>query len=240
MIKKNKGLLIFISIFVFLQVVLDIIMVFDEFNDWFSSNLGNAIKYVSIITCFMVSTIALNTKKGHFIILGLAFTLIADYFLLVMRDYYTIGLIAFIFAQAMYFIYINPKCWKISLIIRFSIFGIIAILLPFALKITEVNAFLAAFYFINLVINTIDSYIAKDKEILMFAIGLTLFVACDIFVCLYNIKDYISISNDIGTTIKRIGFIGTWIFYIPSQTLIAISPLFREKYDLANSRQCEE
>ena len=74
----------------------------------------------------------------------------------------------------------------------------------------------------------------------MFAIGLTLFVACDIFVCLYNIKDYISISNDIGTTIKRIGFIGTWIFYIPSQTLIAISPLFREKYDLANSRQCEE
>ena len=84
MAKKNKVLLLIISIFVFLQAVLNIFLVLEEFKDWFSSDLSDCIKYVSVIACFIMSTISLTTKKGHFIILGLAFTLIADYFLLIL------------------------------------------------------------------------------------------------------------------------------------------------------------
>ena len=190
MTKKNKVLLISISIFVFLQALLNIFLVLDEFNDWLNSELADCIKYASVIACFMMSTISLTTKKGHFIILALGFTLIADYFLLVLDKHYVIGLSAFILTQTMYFLFIQPKNWKVSLIIRFGLFGIVTILLPLALKINEASAFLAAFYFINLVTNTADAYVSKDRGLLIFAIGLTFFIGCDIFVCLYNIRSY--------------------------------------------------
>ena len=240
MAKKNKVLLLIISIFVFLQAVLNIFLVLEEFKNWFSSDLSDCIKYVSVIACFVMSTISLTTKKGHFIILGLAFTLIADYFLLILDDYYIIGLSAFIFTQTMYFLYIQPKHWKVSLIFRFGLFGIMALLLPLALKITEASAFLAAFYFINLVTNAVDAYASKNKGLLMLAIGLTFFIGCDIFVCLYNLKKYIDLPTDSIKAIRKIGFIGTWICYIPSQTLIAISPLFKDKYESISTKQYEE
>lgn len=240
MAKKNKVLLLIISIFVFLQAVLNIFLLLEEFKDWFSSDLSDCIKYVSVIACFVMSTISLTTKKGHFIILGLAFTLIADYFLLILDDYYIIGLSAFIFTQTMYFLYIQPKHWKVSLIFRFGLFGIMALLLPLALKITEVSAFLAAFYFINLATNAVDAYTSKDKGLLMLAIGLTFFIGCDIFVCIYNLKKYIDLPTDSIKAIKKIGFIGIWICYIPSQTLIAISPFFKDKYESISTKQYEE
>ena len=237
---KSKGLLIFLSIFVFLQAVLDIFLAIEQFEDFLNSDTADWIKYISIISCFLVSFLSIKTKKGYFVIAGLAFTLVADYFLLILDEYYVLGISAFIITQAMYFLYIKPKHWKISLVIRFGVYGLVAVLLPLAFKVKEASAFLAAFYFINLVMNAVDAYISKDKALLMFAIGLTFFIGCDLFVCLYNIKDYVTISSNLIKTILKFGLIGSWVCYIPSQTLISISPLFREKIDSLKTKQCEE
>lgn len=240
MTKKNKALLIFLSIFVFLQAALSIFLAIEQFENWVSSDTSDWIKYVSVICCFLVSLLSIKTKKGYFIITGLAFTLVADYFLLILDEYYVIGISAFIITQTMYFLYIKPKHWIISLIIRFGIFGLVAALLPIVLDVMEPSAFVAAFYFINLVMNTIDAYITKDKGLFIFAIGLTFFIGCDIFVCFYNIKDYLTITNKIVKTIMKYGLLGSWACYIPSQTLICISPLFRERIDSLKAKQCEE
>ena len=161
MSSKNKGLLIFLSIFVFVQAVLDVFLAIEQFEDFLNSETADWIKYISIISCFLVSFLSIKTKKGYFVIAGLAFTLVADYFLLILDEYYVLGISAFIITQTMYFLYIKPKHWKISLVIRFGVFGLVAVLLPLAFKVKEASAFLAAFYFINLVMNAIDAYISK-------------------------------------------------------------------------------
>ena len=240
MTKKSKGILIFIFVFVFLQAALNIFLALEQFEDWFKSDTTDWIKYISVIACFLVSLLSLKTKKGYFVTIGLAFTLVADYFLLILDEHYVFGLSAFIITQSMYFLFIKPKNWKISLIIRFGTFGLITALLAFYYDMKEPEVFLAAFYFINLFMNTIDAYLTKGKVLLLFAIGLTFFVGCDVFVCLYNIKDYVKISNNIVRTIMKYSLLGSWACYIPSQTLIAISPLFKEKIDSLKTKQCEE
>ena len=228
---KNKVLLISISIFVFLQAALNIVLALDDIFDYFRSSTSDWIKYSSVIACFLMSTISFKAKKGYFVIAGLAFTLVADYFLLILDKHYEIGLSAFILAQTMYFLYIMPKHWSISLGIRFGLFGITALVLPLALDVKEASAFIAAFYFINLVMNTIDAYLTKDKGLSVIAIGLTFFIGCDIFVCLYNIKDYMAISNSFIKTLIDNSLLASFAFYIPSQTLICISPIFRQKFE---------
>lgn len=232
MTKKSKVLLISVLIFVFLQVALNIVLACDVIFDYFTSNTSDWIKYSSVIACFLMSTISFKTKKGCLVIAGLAFTLIADYFLLVLDKYYEVGLSAFILAQAMYFLYIMPKHWPISLGIRFGLFGIAALVLPLALDIKQASAFIAAFYFINLFMNTVDAYLTKDKGLLVFAIGLTFFIGCDIFVCLYNIRDYMTITNSFINALIKHSLFASFVCYIPSQTLISISPVFRQKFEI--------
>ncbi|MCR5308776.1 MAG: hypothetical protein K6E21_01535 [Bacilli bacterium] len=233
MSKKNKALFISIIIFCVVQILTTTLIAIIEIKNLFNAN---SLRFVSIIACFLFSWLGFKKKNSCFIIGGLAFTLLADYFLLIIRNYYVLGICSFLVTQTFYFVYIWPKHLKISLITRGTLFLLIlTLLLIFGLN--DITVIIAAFYFINLVVNTIDAYISINKGLLFFAIGLTLFILCDIFVFLYNCSDYIRIESEFLDVLIKYSLVGCWIFYIPSQALITISSILRSKLNSAAYRK---
>lgn len=165
----------------------------------------------------------------------MAGTLLADYFLLIRDDNYILGISSFIIVQAIYFLYLKPKHWKISLIMRSVIFlAILSIL--FIIKIDDVSAYFAGFYFTNLIMNMTDSWIGGKKNILM-SLGLLLFIGCDLSVGLNNLSSYISYSSSFIDALVRFSDVGMWLFYVPSQTLIVLSIFYPKDIGVVTEKQ---
>ena len=164
------------------------------------------IKYLGIVICFVFSIL----NKNYIISLAQLFTLIADYFLLVIDNYYVLGLISFIVVQMIYMYFLYNNKTKLYIYIRLSLI-IIAISLINKLPLLYV---LVLCYFSMLIMNTITSYINRN---LILSIGFTLFIGCDVSVGLHNILNS-GLLYDIAT-------MSMWIFYLPSQVLITIGGL---------------
>lgn len=227
---KNKNLLAKISLISFIVIELILTIVIFVLDKYYVMNT-TMIKYSSIVLCFIVACFGFNSKRGYFLIAGLAGTLVADYFLLVKLDNFLIGISSFIIVQSMYFLYIKPRYWKISLIIRFLLFIVVSLVIGLGLKVKDTSVFFAAFYFVNLLMNAIDAFMTKDIKFILFGIGLILFIGCDLSVAFYNLTNYVSYSSDFIEKIVDFSEFGMWLFYIPSQTLLAITPFIRKKYE---------
>ncbi len=80
------------------------------------------------------------------------------------------------------------------------------------------------FYFANLVTNQIYAF-AQTKHSYLLPIGLFLFILCDVFVGLSVLESsFLPIPEDsLIHKINEIGLNMAWVFYVPSQTLIALS-----------------
>ena len=165
------------------------------------------LKYLGIIICFVYALI----NKKFYISIALFFTVIADYFLLVIDSHYILGVISFIFVQIVYFLYLKKN--NCDLFIKIRILIIIIIVLVSLLFKIDILYCLTLCYFSVLVINCISSY--TNKNLRIFSIGLTLFILCDISVGLFNILPS-------GTLYTIVSFL-MWIFYLPSQVLISLS-----------------
>ena len=78
------------------------------------------------------------------------------------------------------------------------------------------------FYITNLLINIIFAY--AEKKTLLFAVALTLFICCDLVIGLQEAANsYLPIlQNTFLISIFNCVYNIAWIFYLPSQTLIAI------------------
>ncbi len=88
-------------------------------------------------------------------------------------------------------------------------------------------ALVSMFYYANLILNIIYAFLGGRSERL-FAVGLLLFVLCDTLIGLSCLDAYFAIPSDsIVYRIIHPGFDLAWAFYVPSQTLIAISLLPR-------------
>ena len=165
------------------------------------------IKYAGILLCLIYAIY--NKKKNRSI--AMFFTLIADYFLLVINKHYEIGLLSFIIVQITYFYFlgnIDKAYFNMFLLIR----GFIAIAGGLVLLLTNNLSLLnelVLIYFSNLLLNFIQAYICGQK---LFALGLLLFICCDICVGLHNINAALSLATFL-----------MWIFYLPSQVLIVVS-----------------
>lgn len=164
------------------------------------------IKYLGIFLCFLYAVIT-NKKR----VVSCLFTLIADFFLLVIDKYYEVGLLAFIVVQLAYLYFLgNNKKRYLKGFIIFRCVVVVAglIVLYFSKNMSLLNV-LVLIYFSSLFINTIQSY---TQDNLLFKIGLTLFVCCDICVGLHNISSSYTVASFM-----------MWVFYLPSQVLIALS-----------------
>jgi hypothetical protein len=88
--------------------------------------------------------------------------------------------------------------------------------------------FISIFYFICILSNVITaSYLAfrdiKTKATMLYAIGMILFLLCDINVGLFNLSGFISMPRELYSVIYSLSSILMWAFYAPAQVLIVLS-----------------
>jgi len=184
------------------------------------------IKYAGMIVLGLFTLIEYRTWDKKHIAFRIAFlsTLIADMFLLVINDFYEIGISFFLITQISYFIYQiignnNKRTILITLItyILLVTAGIIGLI---SFNMVETANILALLYFFLLILNFIYSVInpSKNAKNSVLSIGFSLFLCCDICVGLNNL-DVILSNNTLYFFISY----AMWMFYLPSQVLIVSS-----------------
>lgn len=191
--------------------------------------------YIVVISCFLFSLvyfiIKINSNTLIFVIAFL-FTILADTNLLILDNNYELGILAFIIVQFAYFWYILKNMYTkdnysylIAIRLITIVIGVIASLI---VQTDKLLVCLVIIYISNLVINLIISIIPRKRN-LLFSLGLFLFLLCDICVGCYNIGDIIDISNtSLFYKIANLPFNIAWLFYHPSQVLLAISNYIKE------------
>lgn len=223
--KINLNVKSFITyVFILIEVVLYALLLAGDILTCYDTVL---IKYTSIILCLIYSVVFIFYSKLDAILtsLALVFTLISDYFLLVLNNHFILGLTTFIIAQSFYFIricFINKKVNLISILVRVFLPIIVCIILKLN-DLLDLLTGLCAFYFIMLLVNATESsfLIKLDRRYILFFIGLILFIGCDVCVGLFNFSSVLNINIPNG--LMDFVTISMWGFYLPSQTLIALS-----------------
>lgn len=160
--------------------------------------LGTALKYAGILLCV---TYARHGERR--VALALTLTAAADLFLLVLGKCMELGVILFIAVQVLYARHIGRDT-RVTVCLRGLLPLAVWVFLRRLNLCTPLNL-LAGAYFPQLLCNMALAW-RKDW---FFALGLTLFVGCDICVGLWNLAG--------------IAGAGMWAFYLPSQVLIALS-----------------
>ena len=185
--------------------------------------------YLSIIVVFLYGlTFIPNIKKDKrtiFMMMGLAATLIADFFLVLIYKYREIAMISFSVTQIAYALVLleTSRNVKIETIIRGA--GSVLTLIVTVLVLKEsvdLLSLVSMFYYFNLIMNSVMSFINKTP--LSFKLGLILFICCDTVIGLQTLSEYLTISSE-SYMYKIIypGFNLAWVFYLPSQVLLAYS-----------------
>ena len=85
------------------------------------------------------------------------------------------------------------------------------------------------FYYANLILNIVFAFLG-GRGLRLMAVGLVFFALCDTVIGLIVMKAYLPIPPD--AFLYRIlypGFNLAWVFYVPSQALLALSLWQRKK-----------
>lgn len=233
--KSIKLLFLIISLFYFLFLFIDIFKI----ESFISSN---TLKFLSMILVFIISAItgkdALSKKNHSLLNLGLFITIFADVFLLLLHKYYILGVGLFSIVQILYSVRYSGNSSKIIFPKFISLFVILLfiyfIMDNFIVKVDFLTV-ISLFYAICILSSTymaIRVYRHKlwpelNSEIIF--IAMILFLFCDINVALYNVLDPMSISNNFIVLLRDISFVAMWLFYLPSQVLLALSG-YKESY----------
>lgn len=191
--------------------------------------------YIVVISCFLFSLVYFIIKRNSntlIFVIAFLFTILADTNLLILDDNYELGILEFIIVQFAYFWYILKNMYTkdnysylIAIRLITIVIGVIASLI---VQTDKLLVCLVIIYISNLVINLIISIIPRKRN-LLFSLGLFLFLLCDICVGCYNIGDIIDISNtSLFYKIANLPFNIAWLFYHPSQVLLAISNYIKE------------
>lgn len=210
-------------------IVTGVFLVLEAILFWFILTTGGqtlvTCEYMAIILCFVYA--ALTCRKHTLLILaGLAFTLGADYFLVVANPMEQLwGMVFFMGTQTMYAIYLHLQTRnKILLISRVTLIvlaeGIAWIVLGDKL---DPLAAVSMYYYANLIMNLIEVFSVFRKERLL-SFGFLLFFLCDTVIGLQVAgSGYLAIEE--GSLLHQIIFMPfhlSWFFYLPSQVLIAL------------------
>ncbi len=192
--------------------------------------------YAIVCLAFIFSLFFLRFKtKNYLTQFALFFTLIADYFLVLLKsDERLIAMISFSIAQIIYAIYVhletnNKALNKVFIYFRLSLIVLVQIVSCLVLK-NEVNALvlISLFYYTNLFTTVIMAF-CNFKHMKLFAIGMLLFMLCDTIIGLQEVFNvYFQIGhNSLIYKVVFSKFNLIWLFYGPSQTLIALSSIIK-------------
>lgn len=199
-------------------------MILDVSNRY--ASISSIIKYVSIILCFLYVLCSKKKERSVYIMAGLFFTVVSDYFLL-LTDYFAAGMLSFSIVQTIYCIYCskNMKQYLLKEVIQLCMIGFILLGLYNSLPIEiDMVLMLSIYYFVHLVSNVLCSWIRsrEGQGRKIFAIGMTLFLLCDIHVAIFNVGNYLSFgSSKVFQIMYAVATVAMWFYYLPSQVLIA-------------------
>ena len=169
------------------------------------------IKYAGILLCLAFSLLGTD----RLVPLALALTAGADWFLLVRNDHYALGIALFLCVQTVYYLRLRRAGAKSAWPLRCGL-ALGAELAVYTAGMASPVNLLAALYFSQLVSNTALAWTLRGKRWRLFALGLTLFVGCDLCVGLFNV---LPAAAPLYPAVS----VGMWLFYLPSQVLIALS-----------------
>ena len=233
----KKQFYLMASSFVALQAVLYYFMLFGEGQSGGDLH-GNLSRYAPVVLSLAFSLCFIEVKKVTVLInLGLVFTVVADYFLILSDPIVKEpGVLAFSVTQLCYFAYLyflqeSKKARVVGVIARIALIVVAeAVTLIFLGDKTDFLSVITVFYISNFVVNIAIAF-TMGKSQLFFAIALCLFVMCDLFVGFsVAIGDYFNISSD-SWFYKLIysDFDFIWFFYAPSQVMIALKVMIDNK-----------
>lgn len=225
--------------FIILQLVLYISFLFLDIQGG-NYVLSNYIKFTVVALCLLYVFIYGYKNFDSqllFLRLALIFTLISDIQLLLLDNYnYFYGVLTFILAQEFHGIRISIldnskvryiKDFTVRLLYK-SLTGLAICLLLWVANV-QINGLLAAsvFYFICMLTNTVRSLKLtvrnkERKDIRLLAIGMVLFLLCDINVGLFNLSAFLPVGP-VYDKIYALSSILMWTFYAPSQVFISLS-----------------
>lgn len=187
------------------------------------------IKYAGILLCLAVSAVMIYFNRDADSVIAVAamlFTAISDLFILVLDDYFEIGLATFITAHSIYMYRLYhgraKKIW-LTIVIRAAVAGVM-IGLCCGLFTANLLVVEACIYLVLLVGNCIEALIMCNRGLknVLFAIGLMLFLGCDICV---GLKHGSMIGVNLSHRVYDFIVYMIWVFYLPSQVLITCALL---------------
>ena len=175
------------------------------------------IKYGGILLCLAFSLLCAQKGGDRLVPPALALTACADWFLLVRGDHYALGIVLFLGVQTVYLLRLRRAGAGSAYPLRAAL-ALGSGLAVYAAGLADPQNLLAALYFSQLLSNAVLAWGRRGERWLRFALGLALFIGCDLCVGLFNVLPpsspcYFAVS------------IGMWLFYLPSQVLIALSAL---------------
>ncbi|MBD5098540.1 MAG: hypothetical protein HDT35_03150 [Clostridiales bacterium] len=175
------------------------------------------VKYAGILLCLAFALLCALRGGDWLVPIALALTAGADWFLLVRNDCYALGIVLFLCVQTVYFLRLRRAGAGSGYFLRCGL-ALGAGLAVYAAGMATPLNLLAALYFSQLLSNTALAWTMKGKPWRLFALGLTLFVGCDACVGLFN-------ALPAASPLFPAASVGMWLFYLPSQVLIALSAL---------------
>lgn len=178
------------------------------------------LKYLSVWLCFLFALTRCRDRDGRLVTAALALTLAADLFLLVLDRWYPAGVAAFCGVQALYLARmarLRPAGLPRRLVLR-GCAAAAALVLVWGLGALDGLTALSLLYFSQLVCNALESLTLPRLR--GFSLGLALFVCCDVCVGLRNLSGWFPAA---GGPLVAFARVGMWLFYLPSQVLIALS-----------------
>lgn len=182
-------------------------------------------EYSAIVLCLFFTLLYISRENLLFAA-GLAFTVAADYCLVVCDPIQQLwGMVFFLLAQSCYAVILHRQgLHKAFLAVRL---GLILLVEGVAVAVlrekTDALALVSMCYYVNLIVNMLCAF-ARFRQNRLLAIGFVLFLLCDTVIGLQTAAgSYLPIGKD--SLLHRILFMDfhlSWFFYLPSQVLIAL------------------
>ncbi len=227
---RNKGFILFQILLYAVFLTLDI--------TGLHNTLSIYVKYIVVILCFCYALFQRRSDNKGIVFsykAALLFTVISDFFILI-TDHYYYGVLTFIVVQIFYTVALLQFHTKGGILIKKMSISLIKRLLAVIIVIILLDNFdvtldrlliVSVIYFVFILSNTITAVkmafgSPNNKSLLLFAIGMVLFVLCDINVGLFNMSAFIPLPANLARIIYEFSSILMWTFYAPSQVLITL------------------
>jgi len=177
-----------------------------------------ALKYTGILLCLIFSLFCAAKGGDRLVPPALLLTALADLLLLVVNSFYALGVLIFLGAQSVYLIRLRLAARRSWWLLR-SVLPLLAALALYALDLASPLNLLAGLYFSQLLINAVLAWTLPGRRWKLFVVGLSLFIGCDLCVGAFNSPGLVPPG------LYQFAAVGMWLFYLPSQVLIALSAL---------------